>query len=164
MKRYLLLAGVFSLPLFGFEHQNSPENLKEFFVALRQAIVSKNWKTAAAMTQSIFPAKNRLQAALKDDADPATVTKIAALLDGLRPKSNKPQDWAAVFRTDPARSEVQVHAATTEELRAYENGGVAFKEFPGGARTLANTVLRPGKTFYEVEYLEPGRDAGMKYH
>jgi hypothetical protein len=24
--------------------------------------------------------------------------------------------------------------------------------------------LRPGVTFYEVEFLEPGKDAGMKYH
>jgi hypothetical protein len=25
-------------------------------------------------------------------------------------------------------------------------------------------VLRPGLTFYQVEFLEPGKDDGMKYH
>ncbi|HZL71116.1 MAG TPA: hypothetical protein VFC86_01550, partial [Planctomycetota bacterium] len=45
-----------------------------------------------------------------------------------------------------------------------EKDSVAFKEFPGGAKKLAETILRPGVTFYEVEFLEPGKDAGMKFH
>ena len=41
---------------------------------------------------------------------------------------------------------------------------LAFKEFPGGAKRVAELALRPGMTFYEVEYLEPGKNTGMKYH
>ena len=39
-----------------------------------------------------------------------------------------------------------------------------FRKFPGGARELAASALRPGLTFYEVEFLEPGKDLGMKFH
>jgi len=164
MKKLLLFTLLFSLPLFAFQHQNNAQNLKEFFVTLRQAIVGNDLKKAATMTQSIFPAKARLKAALKDGVSPDQVNKIMTLLGGFRPKSNNPKDWAALFRTEPARSEVRIHAATTEELQAYADGSVAYKEFPGGARKLAESVLRPGMTFYEVEYLEPGKDKGMKYH
>ena len=66
--------------------------------------------------------------------------------------------------TDPARTEIQVHASTTEDLAAYKEGTPAFKEFPGGARKAAETILRPGVTFYELELLEPGKQRGMKYH
>jgi len=62
------------------------------------------------------------------------------------------------------RTEVQVHGATTEEIAEYKQDSVPFKEFPGGAQKLAQSVLRPGTKFYEVEFLEPGKDAGMKYH
>jgi hypothetical protein len=41
---------------------------------------------------------------------------------------------------------------------------VVFAKFPGGAVKLAGQILRPGMTFYEVEFLEPGKDSGMKYH
>lgn len=164
MKKILPFALLLALPLLAFQHQNNADNLKEFFVALRQAIVSGDLKTAAAMSQSIFPTKPRLQTALKDGVSPDQVNKIMTLLGGFRPKANTPKAWAALFRTDPARSEVKVHAATTEELQAYADGSVAYKEFPGGARKLAESVLKPGMTFYEVEYLEPGKDKGMKYH
>jgi hypothetical protein len=164
MKKLLLFTVLLSLPLFAFQHQNNADNLKAFFVALRQAIVGGDLKKAAAMTQSIFPTKPRLQAALKDGVSPDQVDKIMTLLGGFRPKSNNPREWAGLFRTEPARSEVRVHAATTEELQAYEKGGVAYNEFPGGARKLAESILKPGMTFYEVEYLEPGKDKGMKYH
>ena len=46
----------------------------------------------------------------------------------------------------------------------YREGSVAYKEFPGGTKRVAELALRPGVTFYEVEYLEPGKSAGMKYH
>ncbi len=39
-------------------------------------------------------------------------------------------------------------------------GSIVFKEFPGGAVELAKNLLRPGLTFCEVEFLEPGKDAG----
>jgi hypothetical protein len=29
---------------------------------------------------------------------------------------------------------------------------------------MAEQILRPGMTFYEVEFLEPGKEYGVKYH
>ena len=64
---------------------------------------------------------------------------------------------------DPKLTDVQVHAATTEEIQRYEKGTAAFAEFPGGMRRFAAQVAAPGRTWYVVELLEPGKDAGMKY-
>ena len=57
---------------------------------------------------------------------------------------------AALFAVDP--------------VAAGSEGTPAFNEFPGGAKRLAETSLKPGATFYEVEITEPGKDSGMKYH
>src|SRR5687767_10246962 len=64
----------------------------------------------------------------------------------------------------PEQKQVRVYGATTEELIKYREGTVAFKEFPAAAKRVAREMLRPGMTFYEVEYRAPGKDAGMKYH
>jgi hypothetical protein len=57
-----------------------------------------------------------------------------------------------------------VHASTTAELAKYQEGSTAFNHFPGGAQEMARRYLRDGMTFYEVEFFEPGKDKGMKYH
>jgi hypothetical protein len=59
---------------------------------------------------------------------------------------------------------VKVHGATTEEIVTYAQGSVVYSEFPGGTRRIAERILRPGMTFYEIEFLEPGKEYGMKYH
>jgi hypothetical protein len=41
---------------------------------------------------------------------------------------------------------------------------VADAEFPGGTVEIAKQILRPGMTFFEIEFLEPGKESGMKYH
>ena len=64
----------------------------------------------------------------------------------------------------PSQTEVQVHGATTEEVAANAPGSVVHAEFPGGAVNAAETLLRPGVTWYEVELLEPGAERGMKFH
>ncbi len=66
--------------------------------------------------------------------------------------------------TSPAKTQVHVYAATTEEMVEYREGTVTFQQFPGAVKELARTLLRPGMTFYEVEMVEPGKDLGMKYH
>jgi hypothetical protein len=63
----------------------------------------------------------------------------------------------------PERTEIRVHRATTEEIAAYDKGGVAFKEFPGGMRRFAEKVAAPGTTWAVVEFVEPGQDSGMKF-
>ena len=61
-------------------------------------------------------------------------------------------------------SEVRVHASTTEELQKYEKGSTAFMHFPGGAKKLADTVLRPGMTWYEVVLSKPDAKGSTSFH
>ena len=35
---------------------------------------------------------------------------------------------------------------------------------PAARKKLAEKLLKPGTTFYEVEVTEPGKDSGTKYH
>lgn len=64
---------------------------------------------------------------------------------------------------EAAQTVVKVHSATTEELAAYKEGSVAYAEFPGGMRRFAEKVAAPGRVWHTIEYLEPGKDAGMKF-
>jgi hypothetical protein len=59
---------------------------------------------------------------------------------------------------------VKVYGATTEEIAMNARGSVVFAEFPGGAIRMAERILRPGMTFYEAEFLEAGKENGVKYH
>jgi hypothetical protein len=70
----------------------------------------------------------------------------------------------AVKLAKPEQTVVNVTGATTEEIANYGKGSAAYNEFSGGASGVAEKVLRPGMTFYEVKFLEPGKVAGMKYH
>jgi len=64
--------------------------------------------------------------------------------------------------TSDGQTEVAVTAASTEEIVAYEKGGPAFAEFPGGMQRFA-PLSKPKLTWYVVELLEPGKDLGMKF-
>ena len=135
--------------------------LKSLFGDIQKAIKGGDQKTAAALTRSLLPDKARVMRALKDDAG-EIADKIVAMHQRFAPESEK--DAASMLATDGERTEILVHASTTEELIAYENGSPAYMEFPGGARKAAETFLRPGITFYEVELVRPGEERGMKYH
>jgi hypothetical protein len=143
-----------------FSQQNTPDNLKALLQTIRTTGASDQ-KAAAAMIKSLLPDGARLRKGLKDDVPADTVQKILAGYQRLA--SGEEAEMVRAF-ADPERTEVQVHGATTEQIRTYEDGSVAFKEFPGGARTLAERILKPGLTFYEAEYLKPGSDSGMKFH
>lgn len=145
-----------------YKPENKPENLKALFSALLKASRGGDAKTAAALTKSLLGDEARLRKALRDDVPADFPARIAAqhkkLLD------SPEERLAGAFEARPEQTEIQVHGATTEDIAKNEKDSVAWKEFPGGARKLAQTHLRPGLTFYEVEFLEPGKDAGMKYH
>ncbi len=144
----------------GFAQQNTPENLQAYFTELRRAALAGETPRAAGLIRSLIGDDARARLALRDDAPPA-------VLDGVRRMAAGMGDDASVVREfgqQPERSQVQVHGASTEEIAAYAQGSVAFNEFPGGARRAAQSVLRPGVRFFEVEVLEPGHDAGTKYH
>jgi hypothetical protein len=143
-----------------FKQEDNPQNLKALFEQIHQTVHVKNdAKQATALFQSMIPDEGRLKKALKDGVAADAVGQIGAFH-----KSMPITEDAVRKLARSNQSEVQVHGAKTEEIVAYQPGSVAHKEFPGGTRRVASELLRPGLTFYEVEYLEPGKDAGMKYH
>ena len=147
----------------GFKHENNPENLKALFQEIHKTIFqSKDAKRAGALFRALIPDEPRLKKAVKDGVPAATVQAI----QGLHKKQlAAPLTEAELVKlARPEQTAVQVHKAATEEIIKYAEGSVAFREFPGGARRVAEQILRPGMTFYEVEFLEPGKDAGVKYH
>ncbi len=145
-----------------YKAEDNPDNLKGLVDSILKASESGDAKKAAALTRSLIPDEAALKKALRDDA-PADFVKQA--VDGM---SQVPADDTKVagliHRGDPARTQINVHGATTEDIKTYANGSVAYNEFPGGARKLADQVLRPGMKFYEAEMVKPGEDSGMKYH
>jgi len=157
-----ILALAVSLPAAAaFKHENKPENLRALFSTIHQAVhAKKDMKQAVELMQSVMPDEARLKKALKDNVSADAFQRIAGFHKKMGPVSER--EVARVAK--PEQKNVQVHGAKTEEIIKYQQGSVAFKEFPGGAKKVAEQVLRSGMTFYEVEFLEPGKDAGMKYH
>lgn len=141
-----------------YKPENTPANLKLLFEKLHAAITAGDDKTALALTNSLIPDEPALRKGFKDDVDPAA---LAQALDFLAKKI--PADDAArakIFKADPQNTEVRVYPATTEDLVA---DGERALPFPGGAKKLAKSVLRPGMTYYQVNLVKPGERAGMSF-
>ena len=68
------------------------------------------------------------------------------------------------MKVGTADTEVHVSASTTQHLVKTEKGSVAFNRFPGGAKKLAESVLRAGMTYTEVPWVKPGEPSRMKCH
>lgn len=145
-----------------YAQSDSPDNLKGLLETIVKSSEGGDAHKAAALTRALLPDEAALKKALKDDAPPEFSQKVLEFAKSV------PADDAAVAglfkRGDAARTEVQVHGATGAEIAEYKQDSVPFKEFPGGARKLAESVLRPETRFYEVEFVKPGEDTGMKYH
>jgi len=143
-----------------FKHENKPENLKALFELVHQTVhIKKDNKGATTLFASLIPDEARAKKAFKDKIAPDVQNAILDMHKNLRFK----EDGAPKIAR-PTQTVVQVHGSTTEDIIRYREGSVAYKEFPGGTKRVAEQALRPGMTFYEVEYLEPGKDSGMKYH
>lgn len=157
MKTIFVLAALLVLHSDSFA-QATAEDLKKHMAALQAAIAGGKTDEAAKMTSALLPDNARLKKALAD----GSVAKAEAFYAGL-PKA--PEQLARLLAVPAARTEIQVHASTTEDIATYAKDSVAFKEFPGAIKDLAAAgILRPGVTFYEVEFLEPGKDLGTKFH
>ena len=142
-----------------FKQENTPDNLQALLQhVFRKFHVDKNRQDGIALFQSLMPDERRLRLALKDDLEAGALEKI---LEQHKRFAAVPDDFTL---GRPEQTEVQVHGATTDQIKAYREGTIAFAEFPGGARQMAERVLRPGMTFYEVEFLEPGQTSGITYH
>jgi hypothetical protein len=146
----------------GGGESDTPDSLKAVVDGVVKASEAGDVKKAAAMTRGLLPDAAAIKKALRDDAPPDFVKQLDDMI------ASVPKDDAKVAtlfrRGEPSRTQINVWGATTEEIKTYAEGGVAYKEFPGGARRLAEQALRPGVKFYEVELVEPGKEDGMKYH
>jgi hypothetical protein len=143
-----------------FRHENRPENLKALLETIHHLIyVKKDAKSAATLLVSLFPNEERVRKALRDDLAPEALQKILDIHKQFRLLGTNINELAA---TD--QKMVRVYGATTEEIALNARDSVVFAEFPGGAIRMAEQILRPGMTFYEVEFLEPGKEYGVKYH
>lgn len=148
-----------------FKFENSKENLHKLFKEIQSASQTGKYKKGASLTRSIFPTEKEIKSVLKESVSEGDLKAIVEMNLGFTPDKALPDETVAkAFVNDPKKTEIQVHAATTEELISYAKGSAAYNEFPGGARRLAISYFKPGVTFYEVEFLEPGNTRGMKYH
>jgi hypothetical protein len=144
-----------------FRHENTPDNLKALLQLVFQKIhAQKSLREGAELFRSMVPDESRATKALKERLPPGKAQKIF----DFHKTFARVGDEELLKLVRPEQTVVKVHGATTEEITKYQDGSVAFNEFPGGAKQAAEQVLRPGVTFYEVEFLEPGKDAGIKYH
>lgn len=157
----VVLVPVRADPRTTFRQENTPANLQALLQRFhRLTHADQKPAEAAALFQALIPDEPRLKKALRDDVAPETVRTILGMYERLGPLTGE-----NVGRlTRPDQTVVRVHGATTEEILRYAEGSVAFNEFPGGTRRVAELVLRPGMTYYEAEFLKPGEDLGIKYH
>jgi caspase domain-containing protein len=132
-----------------------PENPKRLFETIHNLIyVKKDTRSAAALFASLIPNEERVRKALREDVPPETLQKI---LDMYK-QFELPTEANVNRLARPEQKIVKAHGATTEEIAR------GFPEFPGGTVEVAKQILRPGMTFYEVEFLEPGKELGKKFH
>jgi hypothetical protein len=141
--------------------KDGAEGLKAFFEQSHAACTGKDYGKGKAMVMSVIPTQDGLKKVLKDDVPADQLDKLVDQYKELPPTDEKA---ACIFYPGDGRTEIKVHASSVEDLIAYKEGTPAFEEFPGGAKKLAEKVLKPGNTFYEVEVTEPGKDTGTKYH
>lgn len=144
------------------KHENTPDNLKQLFEKLHKAVSAGDEKAALALTNPLIPDEAALKKGLKADIAPEPLKQAVDFFAKAIPSDDAKR--SQLFKADPANTDVRVHASTTEELAKYEKGSAAFMHFPGGAKKLAETVLRPGTTYYEVVLAKPGAELGMKFH
>lgn len=136
--------------------------LQKKLEAIHAAQMTNDVTKAGTLTKELLPSDQRITAVLKPDAPAelvAGVLKMHAQL-GTAPVPK----LAGLLNHKPEQSEIHAYGATTEEIAAYAKGGKAFEEFPGATQDLARTLLKPGVTWYEAEFVKPGEKAGMKFH
>jgi hypothetical protein len=144
-----------------FAQEPTPANLQALLQRVFRYIhVDKSLDQAWGLFRTLGPDQRRLRRALSDDVAPEVLAKLIEFHKGFE----KGWEGQLAKLASPEQTVVQVWGATTEEIRQYQEGSSAYQHFPGGARQVAERILRPGVTFYEAEFLEPGQTRGMTYH
>lgn len=144
----------------GPQEPATAEGLKALMTSLMVAQRTKDRATQVKISQGLMPTFEQAKLALDEGCDPRVLKKLEASL-AKRPPDDDPR-WEKLFRYYPKRTEVKLHPATVAQIA---NKAPEAREFPGGAVQAANMkVLRDRVTFYEVEFTEPGKDMGVKYH
>jgi hypothetical protein len=137
-----------------------PDTLEALLRDLVKANLDGDAARVKEITLSMLPTTADLRAVLREG--PATDAFLAKF-----PAKDLSEsalvDVALVEAGERTRTEVRVHAATTEELAAYARGTVAASEFPQGMQRFARDVAAPGRTWYCAEFVEPGKDSGTRY-
>jgi hypothetical protein len=136
------------------------EGLKAFILGIRDACAAKDFAKGKAMVLGAIPTRADIESVLVETAPLEAIEKLETFYKQMPPDDERA---ACLFSLDPSRTIVSVYASTVEQLIAYEDGTAAYKEFPDGAKDVAES-LRPGRTFYEVEVTAPGLEEGTKFH
>ena len=138
--------------------------LLDLVSGIQTAQAAKDSRLIAGVAHGMVPTTADLKACTREGPD------AEAFRAAYTPKNLTPEDPTVVglgvslfVRGDPKRTEVLVHAATTEELAAYAKGTVAYAHFPGGMKRFAERIAAPHQTWYVVKLVEPGQASGMTY-
>ncbi len=142
-----------------YKQENTPDNLKGLLDAILKAQESGDLTSAAALNKSLIVDSDTLKKFFKDDAPEAFIKEQTERLK--RYPTVEAELANLIRRTNPLRTKINVHGATAEEIIAGETP--AAKEFEALTPDF-RVQLRPGTTFYEVEFVEPDKEAGRKHH
>jgi hypothetical protein len=141
---------------------DSAEALQQLATRLQQAYAREDAQAVLQITRGLLPNEEQILAALAPDVSAEDRAKVMEWHAAL---SKDDKSLLKLLAMQAAQTKVVVHSATTEQLAGKESAPEAIQKFPGGAAEAARKgVLRPGRKFHEVEFLEPGKDAGMRFH
>ena len=145
-----------------FKHKNTKKNLIALFQLLWTYQKRGETAKAARLTRAMLPDKRRLRKALSKRASSGVRAKILGMYKRFTSRSDA--FMARLIRRKKGQTRAKAYGARGSEIAKNRHGSVVYKEFPGGAVRAAKMFLRPQTTFYEVEFLKPGKKRGMKYH
>ncbi len=118
----------------------------------------------AALARELFPDRERLRHAFRPGSD-AALDAVCAVFDRIRLPDDAPEvAWATVIDVPSDRTAVRAHLATAAQLADPMPGTPADREFPGGARDIAQRWLAPDRLFFEVTCRAPGATSGTRFH
>jgi hypothetical protein len=142
-----------------FKQENTADNLRSLVEAIVKAQESGDLPRAADLTESLVVDRGTLKKFFKDDVADAFAAAQAERLTHF--PTTEAELANLIKRGNPARTQLNVHGATTEEI--VDKKTPTAKEFSAMPDDFA-AKLRPAVTFYELEFVQPGKETGLKYH